>query len=307
MPLFLRLMAAELLKLKRSLALRTVLLMPLLFVALDFIFRKGLLHLHQQPPLFLLQLQRMPIKSLAVLWAGFFHPLLLAILPALLFRPEHRFHLWKHLHALPPSRRALFVAKVMAVLLAVGCALALALVGLRLEWSALARLNPLLAFPFPWRFTFGILAWLYLGSLPLLVFYCWFADRISSSVVVLMFGLVGQILTISLGGATLDPLWKKDLIPWVLPYVMAQHASAEAEVGIANPFHLAPAKLDPKAFGRKDVILPSGRKIIVDIPSPDELLKPPQPTPTSVLVSFSLLAALALLGLGLWDSGRERS
>ena len=65
--------------------------------------------------------------------------------------------------------------------------------------------------------------------------------------------------------------------------------------------------LDPKAFGRKDVILPSGRKIIVDIPSPDELLKPPQPTPTSVLVSFSLLAALALLGLGLWDSGRERS
>lgn len=178
MPTFTRLLAAEGVKLRRSPALRLVWLLPLLFIALEFLVLErpglGLKQLSQE---FRASLETFQVKAIVGLWAGFFHPLALALLPALLFRPEHRCKTWRHLQAMPLPRRQYFLAKAVATLLL--AAVMLGLVGLLLlaERKLLGSLNPLLAIPFHGTRVFGALAWLWLGSLPLLAIYLWVSDR----------------------------------------------------------------------------------------------------------------------------------
>ena len=309
MRTFYHLMAAEFLKLRHSAALRMVWLLPLLFLLLDFwVFERPALGQRSLPPQYAATLDTMQIKLVGSLWAGFFHPLMLALLPALLFRPEHRFKQWKHLHALPVPRRGIFLAK--ALTLALLCAISLGLIGLGfwIERSLLGRLNPLLAFPFHGLALAKVLAWLWLGSLPLLALYLWVSDRINSLAVPIVFGLLGIMLTISLSGSDLSGLenpkpWKRDLIPWVLAYSCAQRAIEDSH--IRQEVHVASKifQVEPNV-----IRLPSGKKVKTVQAVPDEVLfPPPPPTPAWVLATFSLGAGFALLCLGIADAGRNRA
>lgn len=106
MATFLRLMAAEWVKWRRSRSSSLVWMLPLLFVGLEFlVFERPALGFKQFPPGFQAMLEDLQTRMVVSLWGGFFQPLALALVPALLFRPEHRFKTWRHLHALPVPRR----------------------------------------------------------------------------------------------------------------------------------------------------------------------------------------------------------
>ncbi|MDP1830507.1 MAG: ABC transporter permease [Geothrix sp.] len=304
MNAFSRLLAAEGLKLRRSAALRLVWLLPLLFLLIEFTaFERPLLGLKALTPPLQAHLDTLQLKLVVALWGGFFHPLMLALLPALIFRPEHRFKTWRHLHALPLSRRGIFLAKAAFALLL--SAALLALIGLLLwgERTLLGWANPVLALPFHGLRMAQVLGWLWLGSLPVLGLYLWISDRINSLAVPVVFGLVGLLLSIALTGQEQPQPWRRDLIPWVLPYAAAEQVVHQGPT--QQEAHLAGTLFQPEP----DVLrLPSGKKIKTRQNIPDHLLfPPPPPTPAWVLAAFSLGAGGALLVLGWADARRNRT
>jgi ABC-2 type transport system permease protein len=296
-------MSAEGLKLRHSAARRLVWLLPLLFLLVEcLVIERPFLGLKTLTPKVRATFDVLQLKMVVALWGGFFHPLMLALLPALIFRPEHRFKTWRHLHAMPLPRRGIFLAKAAFTLLL--SAAMLALIGLLLwvERSVLGWLNPLLAFPFHGLLMAKLLGWLWLGSLPVLGLYLWISDRINSLAVPVVFGLVGLLLTIALTGQELPQPWRRDLLPWILPYAAAErvihHGTAQQEG------HMAVAEFQPEPNVLR---LPSGKKIRTWQNIPDDVLfPPPPPTPRWLMATFSLLAGFALLSLGLWEAGRER-
>ena len=305
MPQFMNLLGSEVRKLRRSAALRLLWLFPALFILADFLVSGLPLLMTRQLTLEAQNgLGAIPIRSLADTWSGYFHPLLLALLPPLLFRSEHRYSLWKHLHAQPVSRRAIFATKALVLGLSFGLVLGAILALLWLEYRLIGYLNPLVHAAFPWWALLRVLAWSYLGSLPLLGLYLWLSDRINNAAVPIMFAMVGLLLTISLGGKELTPMWRRDFIPWVLPYTCAQQAidvpSVRQEMHAAQKPFYNEQKVDiPKVT--------TVGKFRIEFQAPDDFLKPPPPTSKRALAAFSLGCALALLALGLVEAGRDRT
>lgn len=303
MHTFLTLMATEFLKLRRSAAIRTVWMLPLLFLAFEFmLIERPAIRLQALTPELSRHLDFVQIKMVGALWGGFFHPLMVALLPALLFLPEHRFKLWRHLHTMPVPRRGIFLAKALTLALLSASTLALIALGLWVERGLLARINPLLAFPFHGLSMLKVLVWLWIGSLPLLALYLWVSDRVNSLAVPVVFGLVGALLTIALSGQDVPKPWKRDLNPWLLPYACAQQAIKDSD-GRQKVHEAA------KLFQEEPNILrlPNGKKVRTWQNVPDDVLWPPAPpTPLKVLGAFSFGAGAVLLGIGLADAGRRR-
>lgn len=300
---FVRLLIAECVKLKCSSAWRMVWLFPLVYLVVDFwVFNRPIYRMHNLPPELANTYELMPLKVGGALWGGFFHPLMLAMLPALLFWPEHKGKLWRHLQTMPVSRRLFYSTKLFMTLGLSAVILGIIWLGLRLEHGMAACLNPAFALPFHGCELAKMLGWLWLGSLPILALYLWVSDRINSLAVPVVFGLIGLMLTIALSGQEVVPSWRRDLIPWVLPYFCAQQAipnkNARQEGHIAG----SPYRIEPNVTR-----LPSGRKIKTWQNIPDEVLfPPPPPTPSRILAYFSLGTFVFLVGLGLVDAGRQR-
>lgn len=307
---FSRLMVAEAVKLRRSAALRLMWLLPLLFIATDFlVFGRTFMDVKDPVIKGAQALEALPIKAVGTIWAGFFHPVMLALLPASVLRPEHRFSLWKHLLTMPMRPRTFLLTKALVVLVLSVCSLGLVILYLRIEWSFLSMVNPLLASPFPWKEMLFLMGWLLLGSLPLLALYLWLSDRINSGMVPIMFGIIGLLLNMSLSGQEIDPSWQRDLNPWILPYTCAQQSIHQVEA--RQDTHVAGAwfkrDIDLRRYAGKEVYyLPSGRKVTSITTIPDFLLYPPPPTPSWLLVTFSLGAGLTFLYIGIIDARRRR-
>ncbi|NTW86450.1 MAG: ABC transporter permease subunit [Holophagaceae bacterium] len=304
MSAFLRQFLAEVLKLRRSPALRTLWLLPLLFLLVEFlVFERPLLGLQTVNPEAKMLLDTLHPKLVVALWGGFLHPLVLALLPALVFRPEHRFKTWRHLHAMPLARRGFFLAKALLVLLLVAAMLAALGLLLFAERKLLGWANPLLDQPYPGLLMARLLGWLWLGSVPLLALYLWVSDRINSLAVPVVFGLVGLIMTIAISGEETPQAWRRDLIPWVLPYAATEpfiHQGAAQQEA-----HLAGRTFQKEANVLR---LPSGKKVKTRQNIPDEVLfPPPAPTPAWLLAAFSAIAGLLVLALGWADAGRNRN
>ena len=108
---FFRLVRAEGLKLRHSAVLRLIWVIPILFLAVEFlVFERpflglGVLNAKAQGTLDTRQL-----KMVVSLWGGFLHPLVLALLPSLLFLPEHRFKNLRHFLSMPINRWSWFLA-----------------------------------------------------------------------------------------------------------------------------------------------------------------------------------------------------
>jgi len=279
MTAFFRLLAAEGLKLRRTPAWRVVWALPLLFLLVEaLLVERPFLALPALTPDLKSTLEGLQLKSLVAFWAGLFHPLAIALLPALLFRPEHRFNTWRHLHSQPVARRSVYLAKAAWALML--CTVMLALVGLLLwaQRSLLGAWNPALAIPFHGDRVALVLGWLWLASLPLLAFYLWVSDRIANLAVPVVFGLAGLLLTIALAGQELAQPWRRDLIPWVLPYAAAEKVIRQGAT--QQQVHAAGAEFQQE---RDTLRLPSGKKVRTWQNIPDELLFPPPPPPLPCL------------------------
>ncbi len=203
MPDFLRACSAEMLKLRRTLALRLAIVMPLLLVALQFMY---VVRVHRlRGPLWQNLIQGTMGWSILVL------PLTAALLTALLNGIEHRENNWKLLFALPVSRHAVYTAKVIAaqVLLALSHAVlwgALLAAGLLLH-----ILFPALRYgPPPWQELAQRLALMYAAAGAMIAIHVWVSARARSFMVPLGLGIAAAM--VSVAGAR-D--WSLTFYPWM--------------------------------------------------------------------------------------------
>src|SRR5690349_16013582 len=111
MTSLLRALHAELLKLKRTLAVRMIFVAPLLVALLQFFIA---LNQRRVPANF--KLWEAVFRNGLTVWAIFMLPLLITLETALLTGIEHSEKQWKHLLALPVPRYTIYAAKLLVAL-----------------------------------------------------------------------------------------------------------------------------------------------------------------------------------------------
>ncbi|MDR1840721.1 MAG: ABC transporter permease, partial [Holophagales bacterium] len=179
MDTFWRLLKAEREKLRRSSCIRMVWFLPLLFILAEFfVFEYKLFGITNVSDELLKIVDSAQIKMAGALWGGFFYPVLIALLPALIFRAEHRNKTWRRLGAMPVTAAQVFAAKTVWVVV-------LSLASLITVWFLLWVTRSVLHFAAPqiqlsfhgWAIA-AVLGWLWLGSLPVMAIYLWISNRI---------------------------------------------------------------------------------------------------------------------------------
>jgi hypothetical protein len=298
-----RLLKAEWKKLRGSSYGRAVWILPVLFILMEFFFfQYRLFRIKVVPDEFVQVIDMIQINMAGALWGGFFYPILIAILPGLVFRVEHRNKMWKHLGIMPiPQAQVYFVKWVTVGVLSLA-AIALTWLLLWAEQGLMMFAAPQLQYKFHGYKIALLLGWLWLGSLPLTSIYLWISNRINSVAVPVVFGIVGIFLTLMLTSQTVDELWKRDFIPWVTPTACIQQILIEA-----NPSKSANQDWDSINEERDALVRPGGKDA-----TPwkntlgDEIFPPPTPTPPLALASFSIVVGLLFLILGALDANRCR-
>jgi len=210
-----RALSAEALKLKRTLALWLVIVLPAAVVFLLFInyLQRGEYLVQADVDSWLWMTQ-----NILVFWATLFLPLFTALEIALLAGLEHSEKNWKHLFALPVPRWTIYTAKLLAGLGIVGLG-QMAIWG----WTILAGLGlrvlkPGLGFEssFPWLQILGWLFRVYLASWFMVAIHTWISVRWPSLVVSIGAGIAAVIGSLVI---TNTELWR--IYPWALPAVVA--------------------------------------------------------------------------------------
>jgi hypothetical protein len=294
---------AEGAKLRGSAHARVAWALPLVFILVDFfLFHFKALGIKIITDDSQRLIDTIQIKTAGALWGGYFYPMFIAVLPAMLFQLEHRNKTWRHLGAMPTPPACLYLAKAAwAAILSLG-ALALTWLLLWAESRASSFAAPHLPFKFHGFILAAVLGWLWLGSLPVMSIYIWVSNRINSVAVPMFLATVGIMLTTMLTSQPLNEPWKRDFIPWATPtvcvlQVLSSAGADKKDVDAAGLFVEEPNVLR----------LPSGKKVAYwqNIPD-DEIWPPPPPTPQWTLALFCAMSSLAFLLLGALDAGRAR-
>jgi lantibiotic transport system permease protein len=204
-----RVLHAELLKLKRTIAFRVIFVAPVLVALLQFLV---LLKTKQFGSSFNLW-ETMPRSTFSV-WAVFMLPLLITLETSLISGIEHAEKHWKHIFALPVRRHTVYLAKFLITqLLIVSSTLILCLltivaglIGMRLRPELAGAGSPTYA----WFVKYGTLVWL--ASWLIIAIHTWIAIRWSSFTVALSAGIGGTFFAIFAASAQLSKYY-----PWLLP------------------------------------------------------------------------------------------
>jgi hypothetical protein len=204
-----RVLHAELLKLKRTVAFRVIFVAPLLIAVLEFF---ALWKQRQFGPDFKLW-ETVP-KTMLSIWAIFMMPLLITLETALVSGIEHGDKHWKHILALPVRRPTVYLAKfVVAQALIAGSTLILCLLTV-LVGLASSRLRPELAnsgpVPYGWIAKNAMLVWL--AAWLIIAIQTWVSIRWSSFTIALGVGIGGTFFAVFAASARLGKFY-----PWLLP------------------------------------------------------------------------------------------
>ncbi len=200
---------AELLKLKRTLALRMVFVAPLLVAALDFFV---LWERRNVGPEFKLW-ETLSQVSLSA-WAVFMLPLLITLETALLSGIDHGEKNWKHLFALPIPRTAIYAAKLLvAEALILASTLFLTVITI-LTGLLFTRLRPEMASgeapPYGWMLKYTAMIWLAAGLI--IAIHTWISIRWSGFALALGAGIGGVFFALFAASARVGKFY-----PWLLP------------------------------------------------------------------------------------------
>jgi hypothetical protein len=199
----LRACSAEMLKLRRTLALRLAVIMPLLLVLLQFMYVVRVRHLRGS------LWQALTQGTMG--WSILVLPLTTALLTALLNGIEHRGNNWKLLFALPLSRGAVYTAKVVAAQALLALSHLTLWGGLLAAGLLLHRLFPALPYgPPPWRELAQRLTLMYAASGAMIAIHVWVSARCRSFTVPLGLGIGAAM--VSVAGAR-D--WTLVYYPWM--------------------------------------------------------------------------------------------
>lgn len=236
--------SAEIMKLRRTLALKLAMVTPLLIVVLQSAFV-----LRAPPSRVKAGVWRVYEQGVAA-WAIFLLPLLASLLAVLIQGIEHRENNWKLLYSLPLPRWTVHTAKVLVahVLLAVssvsfGAALLGGAVAMHAMYPRLPY-GPVNLSPLLYR-----LALVYVCASALIAIHVWVSARSKSSTVPLGLGICGVLVSIV---AANDPAMK--FWPWMFPMnsTLDERRAVAVLLGIAGG--LAVTALGAWDSYRRDIV-----------------------------------------------------
>ncbi len=212
-----RVLYAETLKLKRTLALLLVLIAPLAVAFLQF-----MAYLTRRPMITEITGDlwiRLTINDL-VLWSLLMLPLFISLETALLSGLEHGSKTWKQIYAMPVPRWTIYAAKQIVAMGLIGAStlvlyvliiatgLALRLIGAEYQFN----------FPVPVATMFAATAVTFLASWLILSLHLWISARWPSFVVALGVGIVAVTASIIMMNSDYA-----DWYPWSLPGIAAMN------------------------------------------------------------------------------------
>ena len=210
---------AEVLKLRRTLALRLAIVAPLALIALD-----GVVAYQRGPASF---------RGAGNVWYQTMHevfyfssimmlPLFIALQATLVAEVEHGSAGWKHLYVLPIPRRAVYVAKQVAALALIGLSVGLLAAFTVPAGLVLQALKPEMGFEplVPWGRLLAYVGGLFLSSWLMLALHTWVGVRWRGFVLPLGVGILGTFLALVVGDTGFGRVF-----PWSLPQAVAEALS----------------------------------------------------------------------------------
>jgi ABC-2 type transport system permease protein len=223
----------EIYKLRRTLALRVALLLPVGAVAMTTVVNltraRGSEFVLDHPNGW----ETLMLDLTLVLWCFVMLPLFVSLETALLAGVEHREGNWKHLFALPIPRWTIYAAKLL-VAFGLVCLTSLEIaVGVGLQGWIILKVRPDLGltYPIPW----GLIWWRSFAIVPsvllMLAVQTWLAVRWRSFTVPMGVGIGCTAVTImflrTLKNAVSTPYGPvlASFFPWSLPYVVISPAA----------------------------------------------------------------------------------
>lgn len=211
MPFLFRALAAEMLKLKRTLALWTVAAAPLIVVSLQFIN-------YLQRGEFLLPPGADPwirfTQSVLVLWSMLMLPLFITLETALLGGLEHAENQWRHLFALPVPRWAIYAAKLITAFALIGLSSLILWGAIQVAGLALRLSKPGLGFdlPVPSLAILSPTLLIYLAGWLILAIHSWISIRSHSFVLAVGIGIAATFVGLIISSTEVGRIY-----PWSLP------------------------------------------------------------------------------------------
>jgi hypothetical protein len=241
-----RVLHAELLKLKRTLAFRMIFVLPLLVALLQFFVLWRSRAFGADFKLW----ETLPTNMLGI-WAVFMMPLLITLETALLNGIEHSDKQWKHIFALPVPRHTVYLAKfvVAQALIAAStlfiCVLTV-LVGLAAMYlrPELAHSGPV---PYGWLAKYAALVWL--AAWLIIAIHTWVSIRWSGFAVALGAGIGGTFFALFAASASLGKYY-----PWLLPVNIFKDERFAAALLLGAVGGAIAALLGCLEFVRRDVV-----------------------------------------------------
>jgi lantibiotic transport system permease protein len=217
----LRALHAEALKMKRTIALKMVVLSPAVIVVL-------IVFVASQAPFSMLRLNGIGnawmvlVRRNLMPWALLMLPLFIALETALVAGLDHSENQWKSLLARPVPRWTLYVAKLIVVTAMLAAATLTLLCGILLGGAILSRVQSevVFGFPVPWAAIFGQGAQIAGLSFLALTIQHWVSLRWRSFSVAVGTGIVATVVgffTVAVGRQLGD--WPH-YFPWALPMLV---------------------------------------------------------------------------------------
>lgn len=217
----LNVLTAEMLKLRRTIAVPMVILAPLLIAV--FIFVMGV-----NAPFSTLNRNGVSGEWAALtraslrFWASLMLPLLITLETALLAGLEHSECQWKSLLTRPLPRWNFYAVKLLVELALIVISSAILVLGILLNGAILPRVQPELVFalPIPWFDIARQGAEVFCLAFLLLVIQNWVALRWKSFSVAVGVGIVGLVMGFFMFVAGQQSLKELQLFPWSLPILV---------------------------------------------------------------------------------------
>jgi lantibiotic transport system permease protein len=252
----LRVLHSEVLKMKRTIALKMVVLAPAVVVLL-------ILFVTSQAPYSTLNPN--PIRNewtaLASLtlrvWAALMMPLYITLETALMAGLDHSENQWKSLLARPVPRWTLYVAKLMVVMAMTATSTLLLLCGILIDGAILPRIQSALVFgfPVPWAAIFRDGAQVMGLAFLALTIQHWVSLRWRSFPVAVGTGIIAMVAGVFAVAAAKDAGGWPQYFPWALPMLVLarQPHNIQAALLIGSALGLVVAAAGCLDFCRREV------------------------------------------------------
>jgi len=240
-----RVLHAETLKLKHTLAFRMIFVAPLLIATLQFFVVWNQRRIGADYKLW----EMVPKGSLGI-WAVFMLPLLITLETALINGIEHGEKQWKHIFALPIPRHAVYTAKlIVAQILAATSTLILSLL-IMVVGLALTHLRPELAnagaAPYGWILKHAAMVWLAAGMI--IAIHTWVSIRWPGFALALGVGIGGTFFALFAASARVGKFY-----PWLLPVNVFTEGRTAMALWVGAVGGLVAAVIGCLEFVRRDV------------------------------------------------------